>query len=131
MAPDGKKGGQDQYFLVLLDSVEFEGNFGVWQCGLEHNTEHSRKLFRFLYQQIEDENVHTCDSSTFFFITSNVSWYIKVENALCYKFCMYIAFILYIVSYKIMIHNRDTAILIFLADARCDLICSVSPLQLN
>ena len=30
MAPDEKQGGQDQYCLVFLDSVEYEETFGVW-----------------------------------------------------------------------------------------------------
>ena len=50
------------------------------------------KVVRFLYQQIEEKNVCIYDSSTFFFITYYANWYIKAENALCYKLCIYIAF---------------------------------------
>ena len=60
-------------FLGVFKFCTIWVKFWCVLCVLEYHTEHAKKLLRFLYQQIEDENVHTYDSSTFFFITSNVS----------------------------------------------------------
>ena len=53
MAPDEKQGGQDQYCLVFLDSVEYEENFGVWHVPRNTSLNMTENFLGFCFSKLK------------------------------------------------------------------------------
>ena len=90
-----------------------------------------RKLFRFLYHQIENENGVVCHRYIFFDTSDILLWFIEVENVMLYLFYTPVAFFWYMVSYKLLVCMSGTGISVFFYDVGRDFIYPFWPLQLK